>query len=131
MSQPPAPPAPPRQSITLPDEPPAVPLTAQQAHDRNTYIRHTLQRIEQYLAAGLPPHAIEERVPEFKKDFPKLYDTVMTPGYNKQSLQTMLAMLEKMGTGQLSQHTASMIVGQRVYDTFVKPQVDAMPRPAP
>jgi len=34
-----------------------------------------------------------------------------------------------MGTGRLSQHEASVIVGQRVYDSFVKPQVDAMPKP--
>jgi hypothetical protein len=33
----------------------------------------------------------------------------------------MLAMLDRMGSGQLNQHEASVIVGQRVFDAFVKP----------
>ena len=36
----------------------------------------------------------------------------------------MLSMLEKMGSSELSQHQASVIVGQRLYDNYVKPAVD-------
>ena len=35
----------------------------------------------------------------------------------------MLAMLERMGTGDMTQDQASVIVGQRLYDTFIKPNI--------
>jgi hypothetical protein len=36
-------------------------------------------------------------------------------------------MLEKMGGGQLSQNDASVIVGQRMFDMYVKPQIGEEP----
>jgi hypothetical protein len=48
-------------------------------------------------------------------------------GYNKQSLKTMLVMLDRMGSGELSQHQASVIVGQRLADTYIKPSVETKP----
>jgi hypothetical protein len=45
-------------------------------------------------------------------------------GLNDPSLRTMISMLEKMGTGELSQHQASVIVGQRLHDKFIKPALD-------
>jgi hypothetical protein len=56
--------------------------------------------------------------------YPKLFEAVTgTEEYHKNSLQTMLAMLDRMGDGDLSQHQASVIVGQRLVQTFVKPQL--------
>jgi hypothetical protein len=46
--------------------------------------------------------------------------------YDEAAVRTMLYMLEKMGTGELSQHQASVIVGQRLHDTYIKPTVDAL-----
>jgi hypothetical protein len=40
------------------------------------------------------------------------------------SFRTMLAMLDRMGSGDLTQHQASVIVGQRLHDTYIKPQLD-------
>ena len=116
------------QRPNIPDEPPAEPIQPSIAKDRASYVRASIQRIEQLQKQGRTPAEIETLVPEFKRDYPKLYDTVMTPGYHKQSLQTMLAMLDRMGTGQLSQHDASVIVGQRVFDSFVKPQMEGQRR---
>jgi hypothetical protein len=33
-------------------------------------------------------------------------------------------MLDRMALGQLSQHEASVIIGQRLVDNFVKPQLN-------
>lgn len=112
----------------LPEEPPAIPLTKDEAKDRNTYVRDTVKVIERYQKEGKSTAEIDTLIPEFKRDYPKLFETLTGPGgYNKQSLQTMLFMLEKMGGGQLSQNDASVIVGQRMFDMYVKPQIGEEP----
>jgi hypothetical protein len=106
----------------FPDEGPAVPISKELARDRASYIRHLVQQVEALQKEGKTPAEIEVAVPEFLRDYPKLYEMVMKPGgYHKKSLTTMLAMLDRMGSGQLNQHEASVIVGQRVFDAFVKP----------
>jgi len=44
----------------------------------------------------------------------------MDPQHDKQLLTTMIAMLDRMGEGSLTQHQASMIVGQRLFDKLKK-----------
>jgi len=39
-------------------------------------------------------------------------------------IQSMLAMLDKMGEGKLSQHQASVIVGKKLVDRYVTPQLN-------
>lgn len=114
----------------MPDEPPAVPLTPEQARDRIAYVRDIIKRVENYKKAGLPASDIEARVPDFKRDYPKLFETIVfperfNPGYYNQVLKVSLALLERMAANQFSQHEASVIVGQRAYDSFVKPQIDS------
>jgi hypothetical protein len=106
----------------FPDEGPATPISADIARDRGRYVRFLVSKVEALQKDGKSIDEIEAAVPEFKRDYPKLYEMVIRPnGYHKQSLTTMLAMLDRMGTGQLNQHEASVIVGQRVFDAFVKP----------
>lgn len=114
----------------MPDEPPAVPLTPEQARDRAKYIRDIVKRIEGYRRIGRSPSEIETLVPEFKRDYPKLFEAILFPenfntGFYEQSLKVMLTMLDRMAANQFSQHEASIIVGQRAYDSYVKPQVDS------
>lgn len=113
-----------------PEEEPAIPIDADTAKERSIFVRGSIAKVETMQKEGKTPAEIDAAVPEFKANYGKLYEMIMKPGgYHKPSLMTMLAMLEHMGTGRLSQHEASVIVGQRVYDSFVKPQVDAMPKP--
>ena len=54
--------------------------------------------------------------------YPELFKKIIT----KQDLtpfQNMLEMLDRMGDGTLSQHQASVIVGQKLVDQYVKPQL--------
>jgi hypothetical protein len=37
-------------------------------------------------------------------------------------------MLEKMGSEELTQHQASVIVGQRLHDVYIKPRIPEMER---
>lgn len=96
-----------------------------QPKERAQYVRDSIALIETYQQQGLTTEQIKEKVPTFVRDYKNLFEMVTQPGgYNKQSLKTMLVMLDRMGTGELSQHQASVIVGQRLADTYIKPNID-------
>jgi hypothetical protein len=109
----------------LPDEEPAIPLDPSVAHARNLFIREQIANIQTMKQEGKSKEEIKEAVGRFAEDYPQLFKTLTNPGgYNEASLRTMLSMLEKMGTGEMSQHQASVIVGQRLHDTYIKPAID-------
>jgi hypothetical protein len=130
-SEPPAPIQPirlrPGQTIqdVLPQEEPAIPLTPEQAKGRHTLIQGMIDRIEAAKRQGKTPQQLRQEFSSFAEQYPKFFEIVTAPGgYNKNALRTMIAMLERMGAGQLSQHEASQIVGQRLVDIYVKPKVE-------
>jgi hypothetical protein len=95
-----------------------------QPKERAQYVRDSLALIETYQTEGYTTEQIKEKVPTFVRDYKNLFEMVTQPGgYNKQSLKTMLAMLDRMGSGELTQHQASVIVGQRLADTYIKPSI--------
>jgi hypothetical protein len=111
------------------EEPPAKDLTPDEAKDRVRYVRAMVAKCEEMTAALHTPDAIKAAVPEFARDYPHLFEAVVsTEPYSKQSLRTMLAMLDRMAEGTLKQHQASVIVGERLVQTFVKPQMQSQPQ---
>ena len=91
---------------------------------RAQYVRDSIALVETYQAQRLSTEEIKEKVPTFARDYKNLFEMITQPGgYNKQSLKTMLAMLDRMGTGELTQHQASVIVGERLADTYIKPNI--------
>jgi hypothetical protein len=91
---------------------------------RAKYVRDSIELVEGYQAQGLSTETIKEKVPTFVRDYKNLFEMITQPGgYNKQSLKTMLAMLDRMGSGELTQHQASVIVGERLADTYIKPNI--------
>lgn len=92
---------------------------------RAQYVRDCIKLVEDYQAEGLTTEEIKEKVPTFAKHYTNLFEMITMPGgYNKQSLKTMLALLDRMGTGELTQHQASMIVGERLAETYIKPKIN-------
>jgi len=92
--------------------------------ERAQYVRDTIALIEKYQSEQLTTEQIKAKVPTFVRDYKNLFEMITMPGgYNKQSLKTMLVMLDKMGSGELTQHQASVIVGQRLADTYIKPNL--------
>ena len=94
-----------------------------QPKDRAKFIRTMLQDIAKWMAKGDSEQSIRDRVPDFIEQYPELFKKII----NKQDLspiQTMLSMLDRMGQGDLSQHQASVIVGKKLVDQFVSPQLN-------
>jgi hypothetical protein len=82
-----------------------------------------LNDIPRWMAQGLTEEQIREKVPEFAIKYPELFTKII----QKQDLspiQSMLAMLDKIGQGNISQHQASIIIGKKLVDKFVNPQLN-------
>ena len=60
---------------------------------------------------------------EFQIEFPRIFEMVLTRTYPREILEMMLKQLEKMESGTMSQHNASVAVGGALVDRFVKPQL--------
>ncbi len=91
-------------------------------NERASYVRRMLRDIATWMAQGDSEQVIMERVPDFAEQYPRLFKALI----NREDLspiQSMLAMLDKMGEGSLSQHQASMIVGKRLVDRYITPQL--------
>jgi hypothetical protein len=91
---------------------------------RALFVREMLTDIPKWMAQGLSEEQIRQKVPQFVEKYPELFSKIIT----KQDLtpiQSMLVMLDKMGEGHISQHQASVIIGKKLVDRFVTPQLNS------
>lgn len=89
------------------------------AAERASYVRAMVKRAIDYKTEGRGIAEIRGLLPEFVRDYPNLFEMVtQEEGYDRNNLQTMLAMLERMGQGNLNQHQATVIVGQRLAQKY-------------
>lgn len=90
---------------------------------RATYIRMMISDISEWIANGEPENTIHQRAYEFAEQYPELFKKLLS----KQDIgpmHNMLTMLDKMAEGSISQHQASVIVGKKLVDAYVKPQLN-------
>ena len=90
---------------------------------RATYIRMMVRDISEWVASGESENSIRQQASEFVEQYPELFKKLIA----KQDLgpmQSMLAMLDKMADGSLSQHQASVIIGKKLVDRYVTPQLN-------
>jgi hemerythrin-like domain-containing protein len=90
---------------------------------RAQYVRAMIRDIPQWLSNGDTEQTIRDRVTDFADNYPELFKKLI----NKEDLtplQSMIAMLDRMGEGNLSQHQASIIIGKKMVDRFVTPQLN-------
>jgi hypothetical protein len=81
-----------------------------------------IRRVTDFKKEGKTTEEIQERLPEFAKEYPHLFVMLTQEGgYDASNLQTMLAMLDKMGQGNINTHQASVIVGQRLASKYFHP----------
>ncbi len=88
---------------------------------RSQYVRAMVARVLEYRRERKSDDEIKERLPEFAKEYKHLFEMLTAPeGFDQRNLDIMLAMLDRMGAGALSQHEASVIVGKRLFDQYGK-----------
>ena len=90
---------------------------------RATYIRMMVQDISEWVSNGEPENTIRQRASDFPEQYPELFKKLLA----KQDLgpmQNMLSMLDRMAEGNISQHQASVIIGKKLVDKYVTPQLN-------
>ena len=89
---------------------------------RVRYVKDMVSTVGGHVECGKTKEEIAALEPEFSEKYKNLFDTLtQAGGYNKQHLTTMLALLDRMGKGELNQHQASVIVGQKLAEKYVTP----------
>lgn len=91
------------------------------ATERAAYIRAMVNRAEELKTAGRSAEDIKAQLPEFYRDYPHLFDTIQQPDYDRNSLQTMLALMDRMGEGTMNHHQATVVVGKRLAQKYIRP----------
>ncbi len=92
--------------------------------ERAAFVRSMIATITSLREQGKSVDEIQQQFPEFAREYKNLFETVTSPsGYDKQNLKVMLAMLDRMGDGQLTQHQASVIIGKKLADQYITPAV--------
>lgn len=91
---------------------------------RAQYIRSMLTDITSWQEKGEDEETIRNRSSGFIERYPELFKKII----QKQDLSPiygMLSMLDRMGDGRISQHQASIVIGKKLVDQFVTPQLSS------
>ena len=70
------------------------------------------------------PAQVSSRFSDYQKEFPTLFAILLRRDYPHDVLSMMIEKLEKVESGQMSQHDASVAVGSVLVNQFVKPQIN-------
>jgi hypothetical protein len=87
--------------------------------ERSATLKENLLRIVALQDEGKTVNEIRAELPEFVEKFPEVFKKVTTPGADLTPLLGMMEMLDKMGTGQITHHNASIVVGQALAAKFM------------
>lgn len=94
---------------------------------RARYIRSMMVDIPAWQEQGDSEEVIRARASDFVERYPELFKKIV----NKSDLtpiHNMLTMLDQMGDGRLNQHQASIIVGKKLVDRYITPQLKSKDR---
>ena len=92
--------------------------------ERAADIRRMMETIPALLARGVTKDALLTVFEKEAKMYPQLFKKIVE-GEDLSPIRVMLTMLDKMAEGQLTQHQASIIVGDKLLNKYVRPQLDA------
>ena len=111
-------PEPQRQSITeATREAESRPLDYDPA-ERASYVRRMVQDIALWMSQGDSEEVIRGRVPDFIEKYPELFKKIINRN-DLSPIQTMLTMLDKMASSNVTQHEASINVGTHLKNKFI------------
>ena len=89
---------------------------------RSLRVKRMIVDIEEALQTETPAQ-VSSRFADYQKEFPKIFDLLLTRNYTRDILAMMVDQLERMERGTVSQHNESVAVGTVLVDRIVKPQL--------
>jgi len=93
-----------------------------QPKDRAVYVKKCVEDVMRLRALGQNDLQIKAALGSFVEQYPTLFQMAVQPGFDTRQLGTMLGLLNRMNDG-MSQHQASVIVGQKLMNDFIKPVI--------
>lgn len=90
--------------------------------ERSEYVRSRITEVRRLRELGQNDEEIKAALGNFVTQYPTLFQMAVEPHFDESKLNFMLGMLDKMSNG-MTQHQASVIVGQKLVDSFVKPMI--------
>jgi hypothetical protein len=93
------------------------------AKDRAAYVEAEVNTVRGLVALQKTRDEIKEHCLLFATEYPTLFEYALKPNFDSKNLLIMLTLLNRMGEKQMSQHQASVIVGQRMSDKYIKKTV--------
>lgn len=89
---------------------------------RSERARRMIEEVEDALKTQTPAQVCSQFA-EWQKEFPKIFEMIVSQTYNRSFMNVMLEQLDKVERGIVSQHNASIAVGTLLVDGIVKPQL--------
>ncbi len=90
--------------------------------ERAVYIRERIQEIRRLRSLGQTDDQIKAALGSFVTQYPTLFSAAVEPNFNQAQLEFMLGLFDKMDRG-MTQHQASVIVGEKLADKYINPVV--------
>jgi len=90
---------------------------------RSVLVRRYIAEVETALQTQTPAQ-VSANFADFQKEFPKIFEIVLTRTYRKDIMAVLLDNLDRMERGSRSQHDASVAVGTVLVERIVKPQLE-------
>lgn len=90
--------------------------------ERAAYVRERVQEIRRLRALGQTDTQIKAALGTFVTQYPTLFAAAVEPNFNEKQLEFMLGLFDKMERG-MTQHQASVIVGEKLADKYINPVV--------
>jgi hypothetical protein len=97
-------------------------ITLVLSEPKSVRARRMIEEVEAALRTNVPAQ-VSSMYPEYQKEFPKIFEMLLSRSYPKEILEMMLKQLEKIEDGRSNTHNASIAVGTVLVDRFVKPQL--------
>jgi hypothetical protein len=95
--------------------------------ERADYVRERVAEVRKLRALGQNDEQIKAALGSFVTQYPTLFQAAVEPSFDEKKLNFMLEVLDKMAGG-MTQHQASVIVGQKLVDSYVKPMISSKPK---
>lgn len=97
---------------------------AEPVERRSVYVKRMIMDIDEALETQTAAQ-VSSQFGDFQKEFPKIFETLLTRTYDREKMAFMIDMLDKKERGKTTQHDASVAVGTMLVDRIVKPQLAA------
>jgi len=95
-----------------------------QPKERATYVKARVEEARRLRALGQNDEQIKAAMGSFVTQYPTLFQMAMSEPFDERQFNIMLGMLDRMAGG-MTQHEASVRIGQVLVDKYVMPLVNS------